>query len=335
MIEHVQKAPRGDPGSCMGHHKTIHAFLNPLAKGNEDVKDGGVSTVLRASAGPIKHCELPQQETFCLPKSYSEGAEAIMENNSQRLLDYLGEAPPGFPTNSTTKTPNTTNDQYSWRQINSVGQWSEFIYVRIIQRYGTLLHQVRVVREPIPYSPPQPINTELMFAVRFASYVQGRLRHALRAGLQNPAPQLANMNLTPITVDTGDASQITNRLRPDISFFRAGSTPSSSPNRCPGCLKVSRKWRSDWGKASSHSDRTEYLQVLSQVNFYMKQLNTRYGFVLTDAELVPIKRLDDDGSLLVAQAIPWETEGPGRLTILLGLWYLGMLVAADNEWQFS
>lgn len=51
----------------------------------------------------------------------------------------------------------------------------------------------------------------------------------------------------------------------------------------------------------------------------MKQHNARYGFDLTDTELVPIKRLDADGNLLVARSIPWEVAGPGRLTILLGL----------------
>nr|KMM68889.1 hypothetical protein CPAG_05212 [Coccidioides posadasii RMSCC 3488] len=251
--------------------------------------------------------------------------------NTQRLLDYLMVAPPGLPTEETNKTPNTTNEQYNWRQINSINQWSEFTYAHIIQRYGTLLQQTQIARELMPNSPPQPINTELMFAVRFTTYVQSRLRRALRAGFQHMAPQLANLRLTPITVDIGDAAQIINNFRPDIAFFRAGSTLNSSPNRCPGDLKVSWKWGSDW--AAADIARREYFQVLSQVNYYMKQHNARYGFVLTDTELVPIKRLDSNGNLLVAQAIPWAAAGPGRLTILLGLWYLGMLGAADDDWQ--
>ncbi|KAL2378194.1 hypothetical protein RJZ90_006177, partial [Blastomyces dermatitidis] len=162
------------------------------------------------------------------------------------------------------------------------GQWSEFTYAHIMQLYGTLLQQVQIENEPMPNSPPQPINTEPMFA--------------------HLAPQLANLHLTPITVDIGD-------------------------------LKVSWKWGSDWAAAESQIDRTEYLQVLSQINFYMKQHNARYGFALTDTELVPIKRLDANGNLLVARAIPWEAGGPGRLTVLMGLWYLGMLGAVDDDWQ--
>ncbi|KAM5442976.1 hypothetical protein MferCBS31731_001849 [Microsporum ferrugineum] len=253
--------------------------------------------------------------------------------NNQSLLDYLMVAPPGLPTGNTIKTPNTTNDQYHWRQIKSVGQWPEFTYAHIIQRYGTMLQHAQIASEPMPNSPPQLINTEPMFASRFTTYIQSRLRRALRAGFQHLEPQLANLQLTSITVDIGDAAQIIDLFRPDIAYFRAGSTPNTSPNRCPGDLKVSWKWGSNWATSVVSYKRREYLQVLSQVNFYMKQHNARYGFVLTDTELVPIKRLDANGNLLLARAIPWETAGPERLTILLGLWYLGMLSATDHDWQ--
>ncbi|KNG86315.1 hypothetical protein ANOM_005214 [Aspergillus nomiae NRRL 13137] len=36
---------------------------------------------------------------------------------------------------------------------------------------------------------------------------------------------------------------------------------------------------------------------VSQVNFYMKQNYTRYGFIITDRELVAIRRLDRNGNL--------------------------------------
>lgn len=143
------------------------------------------------------------------------------------------------------------------------------------------------------------------------------------------------LHLTPITIDIGDAARIIDNFRPDIAFFEAGSTLNSSPNRCPGDLKVSWKWGSDWRTSLLSGERTEYIQVLSQVNFYMRQHNARYGFVLTDTELVPIKRLNANGDLLVAQPIPWEARGHERLTILLGLWYLAMLSAADNDWRLA
>ncbi|KMW69168.1 hypothetical protein BDDG_13333 [Blastomyces dermatitidis ATCC 18188] len=253
----------------------------------------------------------PQEQEY-VPSLVIQNSGAAMANN-QALLNFLTVAPPALPTQNTNKTPNTTNPNYSWGDINSVASTN-------CERTNAKL-------------PPQPINTEPMFALRFNTYIQSRLRRALRAGFQPLAPQLANLHLTPITVDIGDAATIIDNYRPDIAFFQAGSALNSSPNRCPGDLKVSWKWESGYRTSLVPGDRREYLQVLSQVNYYMGQHCARYGFVLSDTELVPIKRLDGNGNLLVAQAIPWEAEGPGRLTILLGLWYLGMLGAADNDWR--
>ncbi|KAK2768361.1 hypothetical protein FQN54_000215 [Arachnomyces sp. PD_36] len=251
----------------------------------------------------------------------------------QTLLNYLMVAPPSLPTQNTNKTPNTTNPNYDWGDINSVGQWPEFTYTHIMHHYGILLQQAQIASEPMPNSPPQPINTESMFAVRFTTYIQSRLRRALRVGFQHLASQLVDLHLSSITVDIGDAATIIDNYRPDIAFFRADSALNCSSNRCPGDLKVSWKWGSGYRTSSVAGDRREFLQVLSQINYYMRQHRARYAFVLSDTELVPIKRLDDNGNLLIAQAISWETKGPERLTILLGLWYLGMLGAADNDWR--
>ncbi|EFW13357.1 conserved hypothetical protein [Coccidioides posadasii str. Silveira] len=238
-------------------------------------------------------------------------------------------APPGLPTFNTSKSPNTTNPNYGWGDIISVGDWPEFSYAHITHHYGNLLQQTQIASEPMPTSPPQAISTEPMFAMRFNTYIQSRVRRALRAGFQHLAPQLASLHLSPVTVDIGDAAAIIDNYRPDIAFY----TANSSPNRCPGDLKVSWKWESSYRTSQIPAERREYLQVLSQVNYYMEQHDARYGYVLSDTELVPIKRLEARGNLLVARAIPWEAEGPERLTVLLGLWYLGMLSAADDDWQ--
>lgn len=72
----------------------------------------------------------------------------------------------------------------------------------------------------------------------------------------------------------------------------------------------------------------QYRQVLSQVNFYMNQHGSRYGFILTDQELLAFRKLNNDGNLEIAASVPWSTQGTEDqplLTILLALWYLGML----------
>ncbi|ODH45299.1 hypothetical protein ACO22_00177 [Paracoccidioides brasiliensis] len=75
---------------------------------------------------------------------------------------------------------------------------------------------------------------------------------------------------------------------------------------------MSWKWASHRSTALSEEDRREYKQVLSQVKFNMKQHNARVGLVLTDTELVTIKKLDGNGNLLVAQYISWEDSSSSR-----------------------
>lgn len=87
------------------------------------------------------------------------------------------------------------------------------------------------------------------------------------------------------------------------------------------------------------SQRSKYRQALSQVNFYMNQYNTQYEFLVTDQELVPVRKLNRYGNLELVQPIAWTTGGTAtqpRLAVMLALWYIGMLASHDqgvNNWQ--
>ncbi|OJD11966.1 hypothetical protein AJ78_07367 [Emergomyces pasteurianus Ep9510] len=82
--------------------------------------------------------------------------------NAQTVLDYLMVAPQGLTTEETNKTPNTTNDNYSWRDINNVSNWSEFTYVYVMQRYKNLLQSAQIASESMLISSSQSINIKLI-----------------------------------------------------------------------------------------------------------------------------------------------------------------------------
>lgn len=65
----------------------------------------------------------------------------------------------------------------------------------------------------------------------------------------------------------------------------------------------------------------------------MNQDNARHGFILSDIELIAIKRFDRNGRLAGYQSYG-EAEG-SQLSVLLRLWYLGMPAAEDNHWALS
>jgi hypothetical protein len=99
------------------------------------------------------------------------------------LLGYL--MAPGLPTRKWTK-------HVTRQMANIVGNRSrrDFTYDNILQHYGHVLQQVQIKSESMLDSPPLAIETAGEFANRFTSYIESRLRRALRAGFQHLVPKL-------------------------------------------------------------------------------------------------------------------------------------------------
>lgn len=206
-----------------------------------------------------------------------------------------------------------------------------FNHGTIIHRYGNVLNQKQIRTDPF-FSPPRPIRDEPQFSVRCNDLIYPRIRRALRAAFEFLGPQLNARHLSEVTIDGGSAAEIINQFRPDMAFTIVDGSYATNANRAPGDIKVSWKWHTSMRFHANHAVRTEYLQVLAQVNFYMKQHGARHGAILSNKELVAVKRLNANGCLAVAEPIAWSNGGEGRLSVLMGLWYLGMLSAEDDNW---
>lgn len=66
----------------------------------------------------------------------------------------------------------------------------------------------------------------------------------------------------------------------------------------------------------------------------MKLHETRYSFILTNSELVAIRRLEEHGNLQISDGILWTAHGTETrqvMTVILALWYLGMLALIDEK----
>lgn len=145
-------------------------------------------------------------------------------------------------------------------------------------------------------------------------------------------------NRSTIGFDGGSAASHVENYAPDLAFFNLDEEPMHRPNRLPGDIKSSFKWSSNLLNSGDPRDHVEYRQALGQVDFYMDQHDTRYGYILTDQELVAFRRIDDSGRLELAEPIPWTTSGTleePQLTVLLALWYQGMLASEDNAGIYS
>ncbi|RAL14145.1 uncharacterized protein BO97DRAFT_21539 [Aspergillus homomorphus CBS 101889] len=252
--------------------------------------------------------------------------------DNQSLLQYLSIALPTIPLRRVAPSTNTTNPYYDAADISQVIDWPDFNYATIIQRYGGILNAKQIAADPFS-SPPAAIWDQPHFRSRFAELLLPRVRRALRAGFEELAPQLEQLGPVPVTFDGGSSAAYVDQFPPDTAFVALGGIYAESANRAPGDLEVSGNWRSDYRFSPDPSDQRQYKQVLSQVNYHMDQHNARHGFVLTNAELVAVKRLDTNGRLAVSVSIAWTAGGHGQLTVLMGMWYLGMLAAEELNWS--
>ncbi|KAK2767610.1 hypothetical protein FQN54_003768 [Arachnomyces sp. PD_36] len=259
------------------------------------------------------------------------------------LMSYLQHGFQHLPIIDEVQSPrNTPTDLYGARDINNVGIWTDFNLPLIQQQFSAVLAAARIPAEPSnASSPPRPINSATAVRSRVHSYLTSRITRAFRCGfayLRSSAEEdMVGRGRTVLDFDVGTLAQTPTGFdfAPDIALFDPNLPVDTRPNRVPGVVKASFKWNLSQRDSPVPSTQDEFKRVLSQVNFYMKQNRTRYGFILTDAELVAIRRLDRDGNLEVSESIPWTAAGTAsqpRLTVLLGLWYLGMLASDDRGW---
>ncbi|CAI7612947.1 unnamed protein product [Penicillium glandicola] len=235
----------------------------------------------------------------------------------------------------------------------------------ILQEFGPLLNLIHVEDDLIGGTTPQrEITSESGLHLASGEYFHPRIRRSLRYTFQrlndraerrahvpssledDPSSEILDRVLdhglperTTVFMGVGSDATTPNQYTPDLSFYVAGETDSQRrslcPNRLPGDMKPSWKWSHSMGQRPIQY--SEFSKALSQVNWYMDQHNTQFSFILTERELVPIRRVSGEGDLRLANPIPWTQHGTlqePKLTVALGLWYLGMMAANDRLYHF-
>ncbi|KAF5008621.1 hypothetical protein FDECE_5111 [Fusarium decemcellulare] len=212
-----------------------------------------------------------------------------------------------------------------------VSPWVDFNFENLMGAYGDILSK------PVTaFNGLQTARFDLMqlddlkdFAV---DYMFSRLREPLSIGV----------------------SEVWTRLVPDMSSFqpqlslrpRSGDDPLTSYlavsyfdprlatriNIAVGCAKLARQWHS--GALSTNMDIA--FHPINQGIDYCQAAHTRYGFILTNEELVVIRvTYNAMGATKIPhaqyKAIPWPTSGEGVLTAHLALWCLVMMSMNDEH----
>ncbi|KAL1859904.1 hypothetical protein Plec18167_006374 [Paecilomyces lecythidis] len=253
-----------------------------------------------------------------------------MENETS-LLDYLTDCPPPIPTMPDASSQNNV-PSYTPGDLPNLTEWTDFDLKTILDDYEWLLQNTLLPQDALRESPPPWMMAESHFHYRLAEHVVPRVRRALRATFDYLEQQHGPRGRTVVSFDSGAYAGFAGAHEPELSFYAVGNNDSSR-HRVPGVMRPSWQWDSSF--ALDPNRQGEYQAGLATLNWYMRHRAARYGFVLTDKELVAVQRMEN-GDLQLSTSIPWGTWGTYQnpeLTMFLGLWYLGILASKDRTWN--
>ncbi|PGH30717.1 hypothetical protein GX50_06530 [[Emmonsia] crescens] len=202
------------------------------------------------------------------------------------LLEYLSVTDPSLDRTNVKTGSNSFNSD--WEDLEGIEEWTDFIYENLIAMLGDVLARPYQQHEFDPPAPVQRsacciINEPTVTAVLLKwnhTIVDCALELASKASATMPAISWTLGNHTGLCGET---------VLPDwAGIYSNMAFPPS--NRVPGDTKVSGKWNTDQQHHTLHSKRDEFHKPLRQVVHYAKLFNTRYAYVISDKELVCIRR---------------------------------------------
>ncbi|MCJ1258317.1 hypothetical protein MMC24_006149 [Lignoscripta atroalba] len=296
-----------------------------------------------------------------------------MQIRTQSLLDYLRIPNPAVsgeacPDGSNTKS--TKNDYYVPR---AVCEWEEFEYETLNVFYGGELRRVLEQEfdlqdfSGIPDFPFCKYFDENSFESLLIKW-----NHSIVSEALSKAQHFLSRMHDPIYMVRGGQAESPyprKKWKPDWGCVRL---PRFEPrvkrkNLLPGDTKVSAKWSSELiktGEMTNNRESKDWTRPISQIYSYCVRNNTRYGYIITDAELVAVRirlvqqhdpqtsfdtarsspepaksvihRARTEG-ILEYKAIPWTEGGneAGRnsksMTINLALWWLHLIATGKTD----
>lgn len=199
------------------------------------------------------------------------------------LLEILTQPNPRLDSQSVPAGGNTTGN--GWVAVTGWRRWSEFNYENLLSVYKS--HLFSDWRHPPSVDNPsgfdQEIRDERSMDLFLAKYIWPHVNGALAEVSSCRNSSIESLYLAPGSWCHGDEDPdwgLVSRERRDEAKFW---------NILPGDTKLSAKWRSDMRKSESEYLRRQWSLPVSQVSTYGVEGGCRYGFIITDEELVVLR----------------------------------------------
>jgi len=233
-------------------------------------------------------------------------AASLMATVKQPLGDYLRRENPTLVCRACPPGSNTTSRIVEYLIPDHIKDWTDFQYESLRSIYGGVLNQVLESEflcqdfSAIPQKPFREIYDERSLESLLTKWNHSVVSEALSKAQEQLYTNHSNMT---IYMATGGQSRIPELVKekrfpdwagiqPALSQADVQGTKISSINILPGDTKVSKKWLSDDivdGALDTDYTPDNWQRPLKQVYTYCVRANARYGYIITDKELVVIR----------------------------------------------
>ncbi|KAI9717317.1 MAG: hypothetical protein M1812_004844 [Candelaria pacifica] len=266
--------------------------------------------------------QIIQPQEYVLPVELQYGISTVADT-STTMLNYLTSPnpTPGLVQNLNKGMDRTGNRNFWW-DIRNLRSWSDFNLDTIYETpdFQTLLNiELPETGLPKPSLGRQTLQPDSESALKSlcTSFHATKVNAALLVAQGQPH----------IYMRPGDGRQ-----QPDfVSNYQHDSEKTIFGNghgRVVGLVKSFNRWNTGMRTEAPHR-KVEYLLGLAHLHRQMREHGCRYGFIMTEIELVCVRAGTDDlpyfGFLEISPTIQMSTHGEGNLTTCLALWYLHML----------
>lgn len=277
------------------------------------------------------------------------------------LLYHLSTRKPKLQATPRSKSRTNTTNQ-SWRRPSRIAKWEDFDCASLMKCCGGLFYEMlKHTIEPMQF--PHLEKDLIRFADEAAlekHYISQWTHPIVTTALSHAQRQSNDRGLRPPFVEmvAGGNAQSISGHKPDWAGTRTmvPDNPNQTVNILPGDTKVSYKWKSTEivPKEVNANDLVQnWFWPLRQIFTYCMNFKTRYGYIISDEEVVafrvrvPRERLTEnkskrkivlskDRGTIEYVPIYDSTQDPGgekRLTMNLAIWWLHLLAANSRSIQ--
>ena len=260
--------------------------------------------------------------------------EPILDDKSTTMLDYLTKPNPTPALTQRINEPSRAQQTHFWFDVRNIRSWEDF-NINTISSIPNLLRileieiPARQLPEPgrVNLNPETPAQLAELSAAHYGIKVNAAMKTAQ-----------GDRHLVMRSLE----SHISARQQPEfVSSYQSDTEKTiygDGRGHVVGIVRSFDQWNSGM-RTDSPAKQVKYLQSLAHLHRYMREHSSRYGFIMTETELVCVRAGDPKhrgsdvpsfGFLELSSPIQLaahgkSAEGSLQMTASLALWYLHML----------